>query len=106
MRSSIGRCNVSNEDCDLFQYPYFTATTNLESNLEGILGPYHFQAILSAVSATEANSPSGIKPTYLFRLWIISETLAEGAVESNTQWTRNKYGNVFYRHFTTNKLVL
>ena len=76
MRASIGICNVLNEDCDIYQSTYVTTITNLESNIEGILGPDHVQEILSAVSTTEANRPSGIKPTYISKLWIIPETLA------------------------------
>ena len=68
MSTSMGSCNVSNEDCDLFQSPYVTTITNLESNIEGVLGLYHVQAIISAVSYVEANMPSGIKPTYLSKL--------------------------------------
>ena len=42
--------------------------TNIEYNIEGILGPDHVHAMLSAVSATEANRPNGIKPTYISKL--------------------------------------
>ena len=50
MSASIGSCNVSSEECDLFKSPSVTTITNLEYNLEGILGPYHVQEILSEVS--------------------------------------------------------
>ena len=93
MSSSIGSCNVSLS---------VTTITNIESNTEGILGPDYVQAILLAVSAAEASRPSGMKSTYLSKLWIILETLEEGAVESNMQSMRNKYENVLSRHFTTN----
>ena len=106
MRASIGICNVLNEDCDIYQSTYVTTITNLESNIEGILGPDHVQEILSAVSTTEANRPSGIKPTYISKLWIIPETLAEGAVESNTQLIRNKSDNVLSINFTINYRML
>ena len=60
MRSSIGHFNVSIEDCDPFHSLSVTNITNIESNIEGILGPDHVQGILSAVYAAEANIPSGI----------------------------------------------
>ena len=41
MSASIGRCNVSNEECGLFKSPYVTNITNIDSNLEVILGPDH-----------------------------------------------------------------
>ena len=34
MSASIRSCNVSSEDCDLFQSPYVTTLTNFEYNLE------------------------------------------------------------------------
>ena len=93
MSASIGICNVSSEYCDLFQSPSVKTTTNIESNIEGVLGPYHVQAILSAVASAEANRPSGIKPTDLSKLCITLETLAECAVKRNTQLMSNKYDN-------------
>ena len=70
--ASIGSCNASSEDCELFQYPSVTTITNLEYNREGIFGPYHVQAIISSVSDVEVNRPSGIKQTYTSKLCIIS----------------------------------
>ena len=45
--ASIGSCNLSSEYCDLFQCPSVKIFTNIESNLEGILGLDHVQAIIS-----------------------------------------------------------
>ena len=91
MIASIGSCNVSSEDFDLFQYPSMTTITNIEYSLEQILGPGHVKATISAVSATEANIPSGIKPTDLSKLWIILENLAECAIERKMKLMMNKY---------------
>ena len=106
MSASIENFNVSSEYCDLFQSSSVTTITNLESNLEGILGPDHVWSILSAFSVVEANSPSGINPTDISKLWIISETLEEGAVKRNTQLTRNKSDNDLSRNLTTNYRIL
>ena len=83
-----------------------TTIPTLESNLEIILVPSHFQAIIPEVYFTEANRPNGIKPTDLSELCIISETLAEGIVKSNTQLMRNKYDNILSINFTTNDRML
>ena len=88
---SIGICNISSEDCGLFQCPSMTNITNLGSNLKGILVPDHFQSIFSLVSSPETNSSSEIKPTDISKLWIILETTAKGAVERNVQLMRKKY---------------
>ena len=83
-----------------------TNITNLEYNLEGILGLDHVQTILSKVSAADSNRPSRLKLTYLSKLWIISETLLEDEVGRNTQLIRNKYDNILSRHFTKNRIML
>ena len=67
---SMGSCNVSSEDCDLFQCPYVITITNLEYNIDGILGLDHVQVILASVSTTKYNRPIGIKPIYISKLWI------------------------------------
>ena len=43
MSASIGSCNVPSEECDIFQSPSVTTITNLEYNIEGILGLGHIQ---------------------------------------------------------------
>ena len=106
MSASIGNCNVSREHCRLFQSPSLTAITNIEYKIEGILGLYHVQAILSEVSAVEARSPSVIKTTGISKLWITLETIAECALNRNTQLMRNKSENVLSRHFTINYRIL
>ena len=71
MSTSIGSCNVSSEECDIFQSPSVKNITNIESNIECALVPDQVQAILSAVSAMEENMPSVTKTTDLSKLWII-----------------------------------
>ena len=99
MSTSIGSFNVSIEDCDLFQSPFLTTITNIESDLEGIFVSYHIQAIISEVSAAEANMPSGIKPKDISKLCIISETLSEGAANRNMKLMENKSDDALSRKF-------
>ena len=94
MSASIGSCNVSSEYCDLFQSPSVKNITNIEYNIEGIISPDHVQEIISAVFSTEDKRPSGIKPTNIYKLWIILENLAEDVAERNKKLTRNKSDNV------------
>ena len=91
MITSIVSCNVSSEECDLFQSLSLATITNIESNIESILGPDHIQAILSAFSSAESNRPSGIKPTDISKLWIIQKNKTEGEVDRDTQLMENKF---------------
>ena len=76
-----------------------TTITNIEYNIELILGLDYVQAILSAVSAAEANMPSGIKPKDISKLCIISETLSEGAANRNMKLMENKSDDALSRKF-------
>ena len=94
MSASVGSCNVSSEDYNLFQYPSVTTITNLESNDEGILGPEPVKKILSEVSDAEANMPSVIEPTDISKLWIVLETIEEREVKIIKKSMRDKPDNI------------
>ena len=63
------------------------------------------QTIISVVTSARFDNPIGIKPTDISKLWIISETLAEGLVKRETHLTRNKSNNFFPRNFMTNHRI-
>ena len=49
---------------------------------------------MSLISAAAADKPKGVKPSVLSKLWSITEKLAEGAVEQNTQFSRMSAENI------------
>ena len=84
----------------------FLDTGKLEESLSSILGPSEMKATLEAVVATMASKPKGINPEILSKLWYISDTLAEGAIEANTQLRRYNAENTLSRNFSTNDRML
>ena len=107
VQASIGSCNISDDrNCPIFDEPMLMKTDELENILSSILGPVEMQATLDAVVATMASKPKGTDSETLSKLWYISDSLAEGAIEANTQLRRYNAENTLSRNFSTNDRML
>ena len=108
MSGSVGSCNLGIDDqCSLFEGgPMTTTLDNLEESLSSILGPDQLQDVMATISAAEAGKPKGVTPAHLSKLWFVSEKLAEGAIEQNTQLCRHNADNILSRQFSTNDRML
>ena len=105
--ASIGSCSISkDDDCNLFCDPFTTTTSQLEKSLSDILSPDDYSRTMAVVSAAQASTPSGVKKDKLSKLWLISEKLAQGAIDTNTQLKRHKSDNILSRQFSTNDRML
>jgi hypothetical protein len=105
--ASIGSCNISdNNECPLFQGPSVTTLDDLETVLDRIVDPSQMNEVKSVISAIHASKSKGPTPNDLSKLWLISEPLAKGAIEQNTQLCRHNADNSLSRHFTTNDRML
>ena len=76
-----------NKDCPLF-------TTTLDE-LE-----FEFQSEISAVDVPD--SPNGVSPDFLKKIWSIPEDQAQGVVAQNTQLNRQSSDGLLARQFSTN----
>ena len=79
---------------------------NFEDSLKGVLDPSQIEFVRAQISAAEASKPKGVSPTMISKLWCISDKLAEGVIDQNTQLCRNNADNALYRQFTTNNRML
>ena len=107
--SAIGNCDFSKSGSDnsLFgDTPYTTSWDNFEESLKGALDDTQIAFVQAQIAAAEASKPTGISPQVLSKLWCISEKLAEGAVDQNTQLCRHNADNVLSRQYTTNDRML
>ena len=71
-----------------------------------MLEPSQIEFFQAQISAAEESKPKGVSPTMLSKLWCISDKLAEGAIDQNTQLCRNNADNALSRKFTTNDRML
>ena len=88
--TSISALDDCDKDCPLFT----TTLDDLEAEL---------QAELSAV---DVESPSGVTPEFLRKIWSISDNEAQGVVQHNTQLNRQTGEGMLSRQFSTNDRML
>ena len=78
---------------DSINEPITMTWNNFEDSLKGVLDPSQIEFVRAQISASEASKPKGVYPTMLSKLWCISDKLAEGAIDQNTQLCRNNADN-------------
>ena len=106
--ASLGSCNLRNENtpCSLFQTPTTTTIDDLESMLSSMMDEESMEKVQSVIASINASQPKGPSSSVLSKLWLISEPLAKGALEQNTQLCRHKADNSMSRQFSTNDRML
>ena len=106
--ASIGSCSIADDSaqCSLFDGPSTTNIENLEAIISSILGEAEIEKVNSIISAINAGKPSGPSASTLSKLWLVSEPLAKGALDQNTQLCRQSADNIMSRQFSTNDRML
>ena len=104
MEASIGSCNLSSSDSDPFcvDKPYFGTIDHLKD----ILDPEEMDYLDSKLSALRADKSKGPSKEFLSKLWMVSEPLAEAALDHNTQLCRQNADNTLSRQYSTNDRML
>ena len=77
--------------------PITTTWDNFEDSLKGVLDPSQIEFVQAQISASETSKPKGVSPTMLSKLCCISDKLAEGAIDQNTQLCQNNADNALSR---------
>ena len=62
--------------------------------------------INSVIAAINAGSSKGISPSYLSKLWLVSEKLTKGVLDFSTHLCHHSSDNIMHRQFTTNDRIL
>lgn len=107
MSGSIGSCDVGNNAlCELFDKPREMHISDLQAELETIVNPDVMERVNAILSAIDVDKPKGVDAARLAKLWMISEPLAEKALEQNTQLCRQNADNTLSRHVSTNDRML
>ncbi len=106
INASIGSCDVSNDDCPLFAKPVCTTLDDLENSLSDVLDSEQVNVVMARVSAAQASRSKGLTKEQLSKLWLVSEKLADSAIDRNTRLCRQNADNTLSRHFTSNDRML
>ena len=106
-QASIGSTTFSDEPCELFKSdPFITYMDDLEETLSDLVSPEHMDSLMASISSV-ARKSKGISADKLFKLsWLITEELADGAIDHNTQMCRHSADNIMSRQFSTNDRML
>ena len=87
---------------DRINEPITTTWDNFEDSLKGVLNPSQIEFVRAQISASEARKPKVVSPTMLSKICCISDKLAEGAIDQNTQLFWSNADNDLSQQFTTN----
>ena len=64
------------------------------------------QNIQSTLASLQADKPVGVDAAHLSKLWLISEPLAQAALDQNTKLYRHNEDNTLSHQFTANDRML
>ena len=106
--ASIDSCSIGDNSaqCSLFEGPSTTNIENLEDIISSILGATEIEKVNSIMSVINAGKPNGPSASTLSKLWLVSEPLAKGALDQNTQLCRQSADNIMLHQFSRNDRML
>ena len=105
--ASIGSCNIS-DDNSLFDLrkPSISRWEDIESSLRNYLDEGSIKAVEAEIASTQASRSKGVTKETLSKIWLVSEDLAQGAIDKNTQLVRHSEENTLSRQYSTNDRML
>ena len=83
--------------------------TNIDSihdTINTLIHPDSISEMQASLSSLAAGKSVGVNPATLSRLWLISEPLAQGVIDQNTQLCQHHADNTLSRQFSTNDRML
>ena len=83
------------DDGDMLDCPIFTTTLDEDES--------NFQ---SSISAVDVDTPNGVSPDFLKKIWSITDDQARNVVLQNTQLNRQSADGLMARQFSTNDRML
>ena len=94
LSASIGSCNISNDTPEFDEdNPKDSTLDDIEPLLKSYLSEDSIKVIKAKIAAVQASRPKGVSKEHLSKIWLISEELAQGAIEKNTQLVRHSKEN-------------
>ena len=100
--ANFGSCTISDERCSLFVEDF----VSIHESIHGLVNPDSIQELQTDVLSLQAGKSLGVDSSILSKLWPISEHLAQGAIDQNTQLCRHHADNTLSRQITTNDKML
>ena len=106
MMSIIGGTTVDESACPLFHDPLSATFDALESQLSLVLGDDAANTIRSNIGPIQSTRGNGVSKEHFSKIWVISQDLANGAINQTTQLFRHHADKTLSRQFSTNDRML
>ena len=99
---TIGSVKACDGPCDLFSGPLEGTIDELRNLIADVVD----DDIMAKVDSIKALNTRGISKDKLSKIWVVSEELAQGAIDKNTQLCKHHADNSLSRQFSTNDRML
>jgi hypothetical protein len=99
---SLGSVTVGCDTCELFSNPVDDGIGELRDTLAELFD----DATMAKIAAVQASKNQGVSKEMLSKIWMVSDDLAQGAIDHNSQLCKHHADNSLSRHFTTNDRML
>lgn len=99
---TIGSVRTRGIPCNLFDDPIGGTIDELRELLSDVLD----DEIIAKVEAIKVSNTHGVSKEFLSKIWVVSEDLAQGALDQNTQLCKHHANISLSRHFSTNDRML
>ena len=106
MMASIGSVTMDDSPCPLFTDPILGQMEDLEESLHSLLGDQMVNKVKANLSAVRATQGDGVKNDRLSKLWVVTESEAQHAIDHSTQLCKHHADNGLSRQFSTNDRML
>ena len=102
MMGTIGSVRTSGVPCNLFNDPIGGTIDELRELLSDVIDA----DMIAKIEAIKVSNARGVSKEFLSKIWVVSEHLAQGAIDQNTQLSKHHADNSLSRHFSTNDRML
>ncbi len=102
MMGTVGSATVVDDTCEIFSHPSHGTIDALKCLLATSLGQDAIDTVEAQVKSAMASSSKGVTKDMLSKIWVVSEDLAQGAIDRNTQLCKHHADNSLSRQFSTN----
>ena len=103
---SIGSVHAEEESCNLFAEPSSGVLDDVKDLLNEAIGSGATSKLESQVSSLKASQSKVVTKEMLSKIWVITEDLAQCAIDQNTQLCKHRIANGLSRQFSTNDRML
>ena len=103
---SIGSVHFEEDNCGLFSEPFSGMLDDVKDLLNEAIGSVATCQLESQISSLKASKSKGVTKEMLSKIWVVTEDLAQCAIDQNTQLCKHHAANGLSRHFSTNDRML